>query len=284
MAAIYAGSPIKPHNRSRPATSLGWRLGSLDMSVPLVLRAGHDVDLTELLDRWKGPSGYGLRGAGDLRQVWPSANRCVSLVHSPDSRELLLRDVAVLFGEQVVRRLDSGEEIPAMSADSVSQLRMYRPMADEPHPYDIALRTLVRGMALLGYDARLDTLPQRQVYERQIARILAFRQQLTASLAAGHTVPDQTFPLVVGELERVRRALPLQPPRAWADAAAQWQDRLLRARRGALVAVLQGLTDPVRWSETAAEEVIDVFAGNGLAMEPWERHLLGTALAFGPHG
>ncbi|MEU4776024.1 hypothetical protein [Micromonospora sp. NPDC023644] len=275
LATLYSGSAVKPHNRGRPVTSLGWRIGGLDMSVPLVVRSRLPVDLVGLLDQWKGPSGYGLRADGDLREVWPAANRCMSLLHSPDNRELMWRDVRLLFGTGTAERIRTGPAGAPVPAEAVSHLRMYLPMSQERHPYDIVVRTLIRGATLLAYDGRLDTAADRDAYAAIVDRLAALRGALN------ETRPDEVFAVATAGLAEVGRMLPSRAPAPLVDDA-DFATEVLRSSRAALLAALRALTDPSTWSEAVAVQVIEVADRCGLHLDPWERHRLSVALAFAP--
>lgn len=281
MARLYAGSTVKPQNGRRPATSLGWRIGTLDMSIPVVLRTPYEVDLNRVLDRWKGASAYGRRGPGDLREVWPAANRCMSLVHSPDDTDQLWRDLRMLFGDRTAERLRTGPDTPPLPPDCVAWLRMYRPLADERHPYDIVLRTMIRGLTLLAYDARGAGL-LRDDLDGLIRTLLALRSTLDRTAADPERRGD-LLPLLSEGLAGAHGPLAAAALRLGAGDTGG-HERVWLARRVALAGALDLLADPDGWCEQLAVEVTEVLDVNALVTDRWEQHLLGCALAFAPRG
>lgn len=268
-SALYAGSVVKQHNRGRASAAwLGQQLAQLDMSIPLLVRTPLPVDLTALLTEWKGPSGYGTRNAGDLREASATSDRCVSLFHTCDSAAELYKDAMICYGEELVTGLLQGRPARSVPLESVLALRLYVPADDEPHPYDLVLRTLVRGIALLAFDALID-LPCWVAQDR-VQKALGERARLAA-------LRDRA---VLGELPTALAAVSAQLPAAGARVTGP---AVLVQHRSVLLELLHRLGDVDQWGAELAAGLIDACRANGLYLDVWERHRLTTALVFYAH-
>jgi hypothetical protein len=278
---LYAESVLKPGRRGPAGTTwLSHHLASLDMTIPLLVRSPLPVALTELLNDWKGPSGYGSRRVGDLRETGPASDRCVSLLHTADSLAELRRDAALFFGGVCAARLLAGGYRRITAMETVPLLRMYVPPGAEPHPYDVVLRSLVRGLLLLGHDSLLPSSPWDTTCDVSVNSVLQLRrrlagqrgQALTEELAGG--LRDVAAPL----LEAV------DPRRSAAALADSWPSSSASVlhRRAELVAALTALCQPERWSSEVGFATVDAFLANGLHLDRWEEHRLLTATSFFP--
>lgn len=267
--ALYAGSVVKQHNRGRAnAPWLGQQLASLDMSIPVVLRTSLPVDLSALLTEWKGPSGYGTRNRGDLREVSAASDRCVSLFHTSDSTAEMRKDAAVFFGAELVDEILSGRRSRPVPLEAVLALRCFVPVDDEPHPYDLPLRCLVRGMALIAFDARIEI--SGWGVDGQVATAVELRRQL-ASLR-GRAVLEE----LPATLEAMAAVLPpVEIPITGATTLVH--------RRKALLDVLQVTCRMAAWGPELAAQLIHELEANELFVDPWERHRITTAMTFYSH-
>jgi hypothetical protein len=270
MAALYEGNTFKA-GRARIGSTLGRKLPTLDMNIAVALAARPDVDVPALLDTAKGPSAYGARQPGDLREAGRVAHRCMSLIHTPDA-ELAGRDAAILFGEAAAglnpaERLDPGV---------IDDVRGYLSPADEPHPYDIVCRTIVRAASVLSLDARL-ALPDEPAALVKAAKDLSAALRDVAPRNLADAVRTGLRPLA-----GLAASLHVPPVPTPASAAA-FEVGVLRLE---LVRVLTVLTDCAVWSERSGETVVTALRRAALFVSPWERHMLLTALTFlpGPRG
>ena len=100
LSALYSHGTFKqaPAAGRRPSSWLSHELGSLDMAIPAVVRTPLDIDLPGLFDAWKGGSSYRSRRPGDLRGISPAAQRCFSVLHTPDDTAQTVSDITTLFG------------------------------------------------------------------------------------------------------------------------------------------------------------------------------------------
>jgi hypothetical protein len=267
-AALYADSVVKEHNRGRPGAAwLGQQLVSLDMSVPLLVRTPLPIDLCAVLTEWKGSSGYGMRHAGDLRECGPVSDRCVSLIHTPDSQAELRKDLSVLYGERLATCLLHGEKRRTVPLNEVLTLRSYVDASNEPHPYDLILRCVLRVRALVCYDARVEVSLEGGT--RCLARITAIRDKLWSM--RGRDV----IAALADSLREMADALP-------APDTPMTGSFTLVLRRRELLARIHQLCDLAAWGSGLASQLIEAFQSNELYLDQWEQHRLTAALTFLP--
>jgi hypothetical protein len=270
MTELYAGSAVKPHNRARPPAGwLPYQLAALDMSIPVVLRAHAPIDLSRVLDQWKGPSRYGDRDPGDLRSVSRSSDRCLSLLHTCDNVSELARDLTLLFGAETADAIRQ-DMCTSLPADVPLLLRDYLPAEEEPHPLDIVLRSLSRALALLAYDRRMGHPPAAGTVE-------ALRAVRTLRAEASNWSPSELIDRLAAGLAGLR---PLLPGPA---AANDRDDPVIQFRRACLVALLPKLSDIDRWEPEVAAELVGAFEASGLYLDGWERHRVQAALSLTGH-
>ena len=251
------------------------------MNVVLALAGRADVDVPALLDAAKGPSAHGTRQPGDLREAGRIAHRCMSLFHTPDA-ELAGRDARILFGA-AASRLDPAERIDPSVIDDV---RGYVCPADEPHPYDIVCRSVVRIATVLSLDARL-ALP-------------GSAGELSSAVKAGKDLAASLRELAASELPHAVNAglRPIadlvgavRPPAPSATSTSmsmsmsteETETDILRLE---LLRALTLLTDCRAWSERSGELVVTALRRAALFVSPWEQHMIVAALTFfpGPRG
>jgi hypothetical protein len=272
MASLYEGNTFKA-GRARIASTLGRKLPVLDMNIAVALAGPTDVDVPALLDAVKGPSAHGTRQPGDLREAGRIAHRCMSLFHTPDA-ELAGRDAGILFGA-AAGSLDPAEHI---APDVIDDVRGYLCPADEPHPYDIVCRSVVRIATVLSLDARL-ALPGSA---GDMASVVKAAKHLAASLreSAPAELPGavSTGLRLIADLVGAVRL----PPPDGTSAAAAGTDIL----RWELLRALAVLTDCGAWSERSGELVVAALRRAALFVSPWEQHMIVVALTFlpGPRG
>lgn len=273
FGSLYAGSVVKQQGRGRVSAGwLGQQLAALDMSVPLLVRTPLPIALTELITEWKGPSGYGARHRGDLRELGPASDRCASLFHTADSAAEAERDASLFFGRELTARLLSGHRRRHSPLTVVPQLRMYLPPGTEPHPYDLVMRCLLRGLTLLGHDALLPASGREPAADRAGQLVVELRRRLVHERGSRlvEVLHDGLGPVA----EAVCRLDGLLP-----DAVDR--DRVSRARAD-LLAALGVLSRPASWGIGTGSDVAAVFAANGLHLDAWEEHRLATATTFFP--
>ncbi|WP_328314826.1 hypothetical protein OG432_34155 [Streptomyces sp. NBC_00442] len=265
MAALYEGNVFKA-GRARVTSTLGRALPLLDMNVAVALAGPPGLDVPSVLDEAKGPSQHGTRHPDALREASPVAHRCMSLLHTPDP-ELAGRDAALLFGPDATSRLDPGARVdPAVIGD----LRGIRCPADEPHPYDIVWRTIVRITTVLSLDALL-ALPGSEELMAGVRRRAKELAALWGDVKAAD-LPGEVRSGLCPLAELVRSA----PPRI---SAPFTRAGVVGAE---LVRALEVLLDPASWSERSGELVVAALARAGLFVSPWERHMILVALTFLP--
>ncbi|MEU9096828.1 hypothetical protein [Streptomyces sp. NPDC048361] len=265
MAALYEGNVFKA-GRARVTSTLGRTLPLLDMNVAVALAGPPGHDVPSLLDEAKGPSQHGTRSCDALREASPIAHRCMSLLHTPDP-ELAGRDAALLFGPDAVHRLDPGARV---DHGVIGDLRGMRCPADEPHPYDIVCRTIVRITTVLSLDALLALAGSEDLMADLSRRAKALATQLAEVKAAD--LPGD----LRSRLHPLADLLRSAPPRL---SAPFTQAGVVGAE---LVRALNVLLDTASWSERSGELVVAALARAGLFVSPWERHMILVALTFLP--
>jgi hypothetical protein len=274
MASLYEGNAFKA-GRARIASTLGRKLPLLDMNVAVALAGSAQVDVPALLDAAKGPSAHGTRKPGDLREAGRIAHRCMSLFHTPDA-ELAGRDARILFGA-AADRLDPAEHIAPGVIDDV---RGYLCPADEPHPYDIVCRSVVRIATVLSLDARLALAGSAG----ELSSVVKAGKHLAASLRelAARELPGAVS-AGLRPIADLVGAVRLPPPSAAAASAAETETDILRLE---LLRALALLTDCAAWSERSGELVVAALRRAALFVSPWEQHMIVGALTFfpGPRG
>lgn len=271
MASLYEGNAFKA-GRARIGSTLGRKLPALDMNIAVALGARPDVDVPALLDAAKGPSAHGARQAGDLREAGRIAHRCMSLIHTPDA-ELAGRDAQILFGD-AVGRLDPAERVAPGVIDDV---RGYLCPADEPHPYDIVCRSIVRVATVLSMDARLGSAD----CAAELSSVVKAGKHLAAALR--EVAPPHLAEAVRAGLRPLADLVGSLRPPSWPTSAATIETGVLRAD---LLRALTVLTDCAAWSERSGEIVVAALRRAALFVSPWEQHMILAALTFlpGPRG
>jgi len=136
------------------------------------------------------------------------------------------------------------------------------------HPYDLMLRCLVRGIALLSFDARTE-IPEWTTGGR-VEEALEVRGRLAAGRGKA----------VLEELPAALDAMtPILPP---AGSEITGDASIVHHRR-ALLNVLWAICRITAWSPELAVRLIDELAANELHVDPWERHRIMTAMTFYSH-
>lgn len=280
MSLLYEGNAFKA-GRARIASTLGRKLPTLDMNVAVALGGPADVDVPALLDAGKGPSPHGTRQPDHLREAGRIAHRCMSLLHTPDP-ELAGRDADILFGA-AAGRLDPAE---CVASGVIDDVRGYLCPADEPHPYDIVFRSIVRIATVLSLDARLAMTGSAD----EMSSVAKAGKHLAASLrelAPGElaeSVGAGLRPLadLVGSLRSFRAA----PPALSGSSSASSEATEVDIQRMELLRALAVLVNCGAWSERSGELVVSALLRAALFVSPWERHMIVAALTFfpGPRG
>ena len=273
---LYARNHRDGATRRPPeSTHLSMELFSLDATVPVLLRTRlPGVDLVDVIARWKGESAHGRRRPGDLRSVAPSADRCLSLLHAPDDRPGLHHDGRVLFGPMFDRLLERGPD-RSIDAAAVARLRHHCPPAQEPHPWDILLRSIVRGLTLLALDAHLEP-------SGEAAAVAAELEALRLTVAS--TGPQRTRSEVMAALGTAHALVSrVPPPAVWGvndDPLTRAKTEALGHRRLELHQAVQLMTQLDLFSGSLADHVEEALLSNDLVLDPWERHRLKAAVVF----
>jgi nucleoside diphosphate kinase len=255
---------------------LGQDMFGVDMSIAVVLRTSlAGEDLTRTLQRWKGPSRYGSRHPGDLREVSPLTNSCASLLHSPEDVRQLERDLRLLFLGGAATRALRYPASRTTTIDDIADFRAYMPPHEEPHPYDIVLRALLRALALLAHDCHLK--PSREIRAGQQA---ARNARSTLAGERGRYVRSKLVDVVreVAAIVADSRPPELVPVEGdeleMALAERLVHDRIALSRMAALLA------RPDLYGARLARFTVETLERNGLDLDDWERHRLLTAIAL----
>ncbi|WP_330334610.1 hypothetical protein OHS33_35840 [Streptomyces sp. NBC_00536] len=265
MAALYEGNVLKA-GRARIASTLGRSLPLLDMNVAVAVAGPPGQDVPAILDEAKGPSPHGTRQPDALREAGSISHRCMSLLHTADPA-LAGRDAALLFGPDVMGRLHPGDRL---DPHAIGDLRGMRCPGEEPHPYDIVCRTIVRITTVLSLDALLAVPGSEDLMAtvRRGAKALAVR--------LNDVKPPDLPDAVRSGLRPLAALVHSAPPTI---AAPLTEAGVVGAE---LVRALGVLLDPALWSERSGELVATALARSGLFVSPWERHMILVALTFLP--
>jgi hypothetical protein len=265
MAALYDGNVLKA-GRARIPSTLGRSLPLLDMNVAVVLAGPPGHDVPSILDEAKGPSPHGTRNPDALREASPISHRCMSLLHTPDA-PLAARDAELLFGPDVMARLDPDARV---DPHVIGDLRGMRCPADEPHPYDIVCRTIVRITTVLSLDALLALPGSGELMATVRRRTKALAAQLRDVKAAD--LPGEVRSGLRPLADLLRSAPPtISSPFTEAGVVG-----------AELVRALRVLLDTTSWSERSGELVVAALARAGLSASAWEQHMISVALTFLP--
>ncbi|BBA95571.1 hypothetical protein RVR_480 [Actinacidiphila reveromycinica] len=258
LAALYAHGTFKkpPAAGRRPGAWLSYELGALDMAIPAVVRTPYDVDLPGLFDAWKGGSSHDGRRAGDLRAVSPAAQRCFSVLHTPDDAAQTALDVRTLFGEATAAAVGGADAVARCSVADLRRLRMPGIPRGGSEPYGMVRGCAARAAALLAYDHLL--APSRP-WSRFADRCAS---------AAGSAEP---WSVAVAGLAA---ELPPAPRPAGPGTMAGTRPR------AALHDALAALLDPASYRPETSQVVERAFDDNDLFLDGWERHMLRVALSF----
>jgi hypothetical protein len=273
---LYAGNHHDRVASRRPeSTNLSIELFSLDATVPVLLRTGlPGVDLVDLITKWKGDSAHGRRRLGDLRSVAPAADRCLSLLHAPDDRSALRHDGRVLFGPIFDRLIEERPDRP-IDVAAIARVRHYCPPAQEVHPWDIVFRSIVRGLTLLGVDARVEPSAETAA--------AAVELESTRRAVASER-PEKTRSTVIAALRDANAVVSgLDPPvirRVAGDALIEAQGETLDHRRRELRRAIELLTRPDLFCGPLADHVEETLLSNHLVLDAWEQHRLKSAIVF----
>lgn len=273
LGELYA-QHARNGGRSPHGVWVSHELAALDTSIALLLRTRRDgLDLSAALRTAKGSSRFGTRDADALREIWPFAEKCQSLLHTSDDADAVPREASIFFGEAVVDAAISGATLPAVEPGDVPALRSYVAAADEPHPYDVVLRALCRGLTLLA------TTPLAQPdagWRTARDRVEALRRDLRHAPHA--TLRERLAAALPGAFAVVPREIApaFDPGDGVAGLAAR---RRFRAHVD-LAELLPLLASPEEYRARLARHAVEILPANGLWLDHGERHRLTVALTF----
>lgn len=276
VVRLYRHNTPRPGHRAADSAWLSTNLFALDGCHFVLLRTSlPDIQLVKTLRQWKGASSYLHRADGDLRGISDIADRCCSVLHTPDDEQMMVRVIEeFLHGETGLQALHAGSD-RAIGWDDVERLRSYVPMDEEQHPIDIVARSLSRALTLLWIDLHLTPVPKlRSVIDR-------FEAQRAAMFGLRRRELQQRFADAMHECHAAMQAVPRPTLRIEPGSAFEgFMSRQIARSRTALHELTMLLTLPDAYDARLARMAVDVLRANSLFLDPWEEHRLTTSLAF----
>lgn len=243
------------------------RLLALDNSLAVLVAtddggAGHG-DVSRLLHDVKGNSSFRQRRPGSLRELSASADRCMSLIHTPDDAVEAARDAALFFPAVNADRRRGPRTV---DWDLVHACRAWHPPDPDCSRYSIAVRTMLRCVALLL--AEMDLPFERKHYAALWSAYDVCRGWLSTPPATDSAAEHQRFTDVCGRLAALL-AVPLTRD---------------LSRRGARFPAIQQLIAlhlrPEEYDHQRGLRVLDVLAAARLRLTDYESHHLLTLFTF----
>jgi hypothetical protein len=285
ITLLYAGRVTHRSRKGRMHSSwLSPRLYGLGASVLLILRGTDGAEpLQERIRRDKGISRYGEHTSEHLRGISRIADRCISLVHSPDDYEGFLHLTELVIGmEAAAAALRPGRE--TISEEHLSALAPKVDLAAEPHPFDLLLRLMQQGVALVIADpmAHGPTLLPRELFravgeERGRLNDLASDRRLDADPWRLETQTWRSLSRLAPQLA----ALTAQQSDA-RDASGSWDGLKVAHARLELCRVMQEMCARESFDPRLSHDIVEIFRRNHLALDAWDEQRLHVLAAF--HG
>ncbi|WP_285659561.1 hypothetical protein [Actinomycetospora sp. NBRC 106375] len=263
--ALYEhGNRSKTSARGRAhGPTMTRRLLELDDSIAVVVRsdqAGRDV--SRLLHNIKGPSSFLLRDPCGLRSISNSADRCMSLVHTPDDSAEAARDAARFFRATVLAPDWKGRRL---TWEFVAGCRAYEVPNGSASRYAIAIRTVMRcACLLLGGRHPLSSVPESALWTVYEACTLWLAELPNPASAEEH----DRFVATCDHLARLDDWMP--------GAGWECRDEFVST----VSAVLASLLDPRSYNHKMGLGLLAQLDRLRLSLTPYEAHHLLTLTTF----
>ncbi|MEH0973140.1 hypothetical protein V6U77_18640 [Micromonospora sp. CPCC 205546] len=240
------------------------RLFELDSSLVVLLRAdgageGHG-SLTRRLHDAKGPSAYLQQRPGSLRAASRFADRCLSLVHTPDDAEDAALTADRFFADPPATASTDNlrRYAPEEAWEIVQQCRTVPPLTLATSRYAVVPQALLRCVAL----TLADGVPRRP---ERLELLADARQRLTGWLAADVCESPGDERKRFGDL---------------IDQLSGADDPLGEAVSPTYAGVVSALLSLPDYDLEWADHIVADLAHHGLHLNDTEIHLLSTLMAF----
>jgi len=229
-----------------------------------VLVAGDTAtgDVSRLLHDLKGQSSFLRRRPGSLRELSCSADRCMSLIHTPDDAAEAARDAAIFFPTVDV---DATRGSRDLDWELVSACRAWDAPSPRQSRYSIAVRTVMRCAALLlaGVERTYSATEYAQLWD--IYDVC--RNWLAAPVNSSAPGEHQRFLGQCADLEPSAARL------VRAAAARNPRDELFAQ-------IILTLVRPSSFSHAEGLQLLEVLDKARLMLSPYEAHHLLTLMTF----
>lgn len=266
-SALYEPSLARRDRPRRPSSWLSLELFGLGHCVLLLLRGSPSQPSVQArLTAHKGPSSYVQRDHESLRGMSPIADRYFSLVHSPDDNDELRRLCALVLGERAAGRALAGE-LPPVPEEALRQLLGAAPLRQESHPFDVLLRSLGLGVAVLAADPRLppSARPLKALASvRAARRSLRYVERGEPLARAAMAALTGLAPAMAQVRERLREV----------GAGDDWRELGWAHARIELGAQLAALCDPAQLDPTLIDAYVALLRRNHLVLDDFTQHRL----------
>jgi hypothetical protein len=280
VSRLYAKHRLAARNESRLDSSwLSPQMFGLGVSVLVVVRGRTTTrSVSALLDSAKGPSAYLSRSADALRSASPIADRCTSLIHTPDDSYDFERTLRLMAPGDALERIDQFGAARGVDWCDVWHMRDFRSPGEERYPWEIVLRVACRAMAILRTDPHLAPLDGLATAENELRR--------SGDALATDVPPAQLRAKFCALLNAVRPLVAgLRQPRLETTAVSSGSGEALALlshgnARVELWHSLACLLEPCTFDSHTFDVVSPVLARNHIVLDAWEEHRFASALTF----
>jgi hypothetical protein len=278
ITLLYAGRITHRNRKGRMHSAwLSPRLYEMGTSILIILRSTDGAPpLQERISVAKGISRYGEHTEEQLRGLSKIADRCFSLIHSPDNYEGFFHLTELVIGTEATKTsLDLDRE--PLAEKELAALIPKADLANEPHPFDLIFRLLQQGVALLTSDPRAG-IP-RPLLRRVFERVAAERERLRR-IVANQQLEEETW-RALSKLHPELTSLTEHQFGA-GNQIACWDKLKFYNASLELCRVMQQMCVRESFNTLLSHDIIDTFRRNQMQLEKWDVQRLHVLAAF--HG
>ncbi len=274
---LYAGRIT--HRSRKGRMHSGWlspRLYAMGTSILIVLKTTDRTQpLQPQIKNAKGISRYGEHTAGDLRGMSKIADRCLSLVHTPDNYDGFFHSLDLVMGNEGTKTILE-DDLEAVTEEQFAAIVPKAGLVDEPHPFELLFRLILQGVAVLIGDPRVKI--SRTLLTDVFERVGKERTRLAT--LSGQPLEGEAWKSLCGIGPELGTLAAHQFKLN--DQFASWTKLKIDQSRLELCRVLQEMCNREAFDTRLSFDIVETFRRNQIELDPWDVQRLHVLAAF--HG